>query len=167
MSAAILSVKPVYANQIMGGTKTIELRKSSMGLSAGDVILVYSSAPEQRLSFWFRVRSIESLPVEEMWGRHRDRLGIAYDDYVAYFNGAETAVGFHVGEIHTLVPIGLQDLEELVPGFVPPQGIIWLRDDFGKYRKLLPKLSVPIPEDSFPQRNFNLDFSISASRTDE
>ena len=50
-SAAILSIKPVYANQILAGTKAIELRKSSMGLSAGDVILVYSSAPEQQLGF--------------------------------------------------------------------------------------------------------------------
>jgi predicted transcriptional regulator len=162
-AAAILSIKPVYANQILAGTKTIELRKSSMGLRAGDVILVYSSAPEQRLVFWFRVRCIESLPVGEMWHRHHDRLGISHDDYSAYFSGAETAVGFHVGEIHPLMPIRLQELEELVPGFVPPQGILWLRDDFGKYRRLLPKLSDSLPEDSFPQRSLDLNFSASGN----
>jgi predicted transcriptional regulator len=56
--AAILSIKPTYANQILAGSKTIELRKSAMGLTAGDVVLVYSSAPEQRIAFWFRIKRL-------------------------------------------------------------------------------------------------------------
>lgn len=154
-NVSILSIKPVYAKQILAGTKTIELRKSSMALAARDVILVYSSTPDQQLAFWFRVRKIETLPVPEMWGRYADRLGIERADYDAYFAGGDEAVGLHIGEVHAIKPIPLEDIQRLVPGFVPPQGIIWLRDELGRYEKLFPSLSDPLPKDAFPQLAFD------------
>lgn len=155
-SAAILSIKPVYANQIVAGTKTIELRKSAMGLSADDVVLVYSSAPEQQLSFWFRIRKLETLPVAEMWRRYEDRLGIGREDYEEYFAGTDNATGLHVGEIHRLTPVALVEIRRAVEGFVPPQGMIWLRGEMSRYEKLFPRLSVPLPSDVFPQLRFDL-----------
>ncbi len=156
-NAAILSIKPVYANQILAGTKTIELRKTAMGLSAGDVILVYSSAPEQRIGFWVRVNEIETLPVDQMWQRHHERLGIGHEGYADYFSGTRSAVGFHIGEVHPLLPVSLVEIQRLVPGFVPPQGILWLRDEVGRYEKLLTALSDPLPKDIFSQQSLGLD----------
>ncbi|PWU11123.1 MAG: hypothetical protein C5B50_24050 [Verrucomicrobia bacterium] len=155
-TAAILSIKPIYANQILAGSKTIELRKSSMGLRAGDVILVYSSAPEQKLSFWFRIECVEKLPVREMWSKHHQTLGINEEDYLAYFLDVPLAVGFHVGAVHPLRPIHLAEVEELVPGFVPPQGIIWLKDELGRFRNLLARLSPALPDDVFSQQSLSL-----------
>jgi predicted transcriptional regulator len=152
-TCAIISIKPVYANQILAGTKTIELRKSSMGLSEDDVVLVYSSAPEQELAFWFRIRMVESLPVRKMWDLHGPQLGIGFDDYSAYFNGLEFAVGLHIGEVQPIVRIPLKEIESLVDGFVPPQGIIWLRDEMGRFQNLLSRLSTPLPEDVFAQQS--------------
>ncbi len=152
-AAAMLSIKPRYANKILAGSKTIELRKSSMGLNPGDVILVYSSAPEQRVTFWFPIQAIETLSIGEMWDRYQSSLGIEQEDYGEYFKGLSYAVGLHVGQIHTLTPIPLQQLEHLIPGFVPPQGLIWLRDDLGKFEGLLAALSCPLPDRVFAQQN--------------
>src|ERR1041384_1865410 len=121
-TGAIISIRPQYSNKILAGTKTIELRKSAMGLSEGDVVLVYSSAPEQRFAFWFRIQKIEALPVNKMWDSHSHQLGIGFEDYSAYFDGLTMAVGFHIGEVQPLTPIPLKEIELLVPGFVPPQG---------------------------------------------
>ncbi len=153
-SAAIISIKPFYANEILAGTKTIELRKSSMGLIPLDVILVYSSAPDQRLAFWFRVGKVETLPVAEMWKRHEDRLGIGREDYDAYFEGLQNATGLHVADVHQLQPVTLEEIQRLVPDFVPPQAIIWLKEEMGRYAQLLAKLSDPLPEDALPQLAF-------------
>ena len=71
----------------------------------------------------------------------------------AYFSGLEFAVGFHVGDVHPIVPIPLKEIEKLVAGFVPPQGIIWLRDEMGRFKTLLSKLSTPLPDDVFAQRS--------------
>jgi predicted transcriptional regulator len=156
-AAAILSIKPTYANQILAGTKTIELRKSSMGLTAGDVVLVYSSAPEQRIALWFEIKKVKELSVAEMWMQCKDLLGIDYDDYLGYFNEVDVAVGLHIGEVHPLRPISLRQIEELVPGFVPPQGLIWLRDEIGRFERLLGRLSTPLPSSVFPQQSLTFD----------
>ena len=156
-TAAVLSIKPTYVNQILAGTKTIELRKSSMGLNQGDVILVYSSAPEQRLALWFQIKAIEVLSLSEMWSRHKDRLGISYEDYLEYFREVDLAFGFHIGDVHPLTSIPLDQIEELVPGFVPPQGLIWLRDEVGRFERLLAQLSTPLPRSVFPQQSLMFD----------
>jgi predicted transcriptional regulator len=128
-----------------------------MGLAAGDGILVYSSAPEQRFAFWFRIKIIETLRIEEMWRKHHRHLGIAFEDYSGYFSGLRDAVGLHIGEVHPFHAISLSEIEELVPGFVPPQGIIWLRDEFGRFRELLSRLSSPLTDSLFPQQSLRLD----------
>ena len=156
--AAILSIKPTYANQILAGSKMIELRKSAMGLTAGDVVLVYSSAPEQRIAFWFCIKEIEALSVGEMWDRYASRLGIAHEDYLTYFSDASEAVGFHIGDVHPITPIPLTTIERLVPGFVPPQGLMWLRGEVGRFGDLLSNLSTPLPRTMFPQQTLALDF---------
>lgn len=152
-AAAILSIKPVYANRILAGTKTIELRKSSMGLHSGDIIVVYASAPEQRIHFWFQIRNVETLAVEEMWNRYSLQLGIDYKDYAEYFSEQSSAVAFHIGNIQRVTPIPLKMIEDLVPQFVPPQGLIWLRDEFGKFEQLLTALSQPLPGKIFAQQS--------------
>ena len=156
-SVALLSIKPVYAREILAGTKTIELRRSAMGLKAGDIVLVYISAPEQRLGFWFRIKTIETLPPEEMWRRYHEHLGIAEVEYRAYFDGASAAVGLHIGELHPLAsPVPLAEIQRLVPGFVTPQGLLRLREAQGRYEQLLRRLSSPLPRDAFPQQSFTL-----------
>ncbi|HSN99645.1 MAG TPA: ASCH domain-containing protein [Candidatus Nanopelagicales bacterium] len=151
-TVAILSIKPVYAQQILAGTKTIELRRSAMGLKRGDLIIVYISSPEQRLGMWFRVRDIEALPVDEMWARYHDRLGIDQEPYLAYFEGAPRAIGLHVSDLHPFEPgLPLPEIRQLVPGFVPPQGMLVIRDIRGRYQDLLARLPSPLPTDIFPQ----------------
>jgi predicted transcriptional regulator len=128
-----------------------------MGLSEGDVILVYSSAPEQRIALWFQIKTVESMSVVKMWEQRKDLLGISYEDYVQYFTDVNIAVGLHIGEVHPLTPIPLREVEQLVPGFVPPQGLIWLRDDFGRFERLLSRLSTPLPAAAFPQQSLMFD----------
>jgi predicted transcriptional regulator len=153
-SAAILSIKPQYADRILDGSKTIELRRSSMGLKRGDVVLVYVSSPEQKLAFWFRVAEVERLPVDEMWRRHAEHLGIPKPDFDAYFAGANAAVGLHVGQVCRLdPPIPLSTIQQLVPGFVPPQGMIWLNEGPSRFEQLVGSLSCPLPRDVFPQES--------------
>jgi predicted transcriptional regulator len=163
-SAVILSIKPEYARRIADGTKTIELRRSSMGLEPDDVVLVYISTPEQRFAFWFRIDRIESLGVEEMWHRYQERLGIEREPYLVYFADASTATGLHVGEVRRLTPeISLAEVRTILPGFVPPQGLIRLRDATGRYQELLARLSAPLPPDVFPQQPLFGDLTITGA----
>ena len=149
---AILSIKPEYAHRILNRTKDIELRRTQMGINSGDVLLIYTSAPEQCISGWFRVSKVETLPVDKMWKKYHARLGIGHEEYLKYFEGVEEAIGLHISEVQCLEPvIPLNDIQILVDGFFPPQGTIGIKSEFGRYGKLLEKIKPKLPDDILPQ----------------
>jgi predicted transcriptional regulator len=149
---AILSIKPEYSSQIVAGCKTIELRHTTLNLKKDDIIIVYESAPKQSLGFWFRIAATEVLPVEEMWNRYHNRLGIDFESYMAYYEGCEEAAGLHIGDVFELSPpVPLAKIKELVYDFVPPQSILWVRDNVLRFKKLLKEIYPPLPSDSVPQ----------------
>ncbi|MCK4794512.1 MAG: ASCH domain-containing protein [Desulfobacteraceae bacterium] len=154
----ILSIKPEFAYRILDGTKTIELRRSRMGVNKGDVLLLYISAPDQCLGAWFRVAKVEVSNLNDMWGSNHSFLGLDHTEYLKYFDGVSDAIGLHIGKIHHLKPvIFLSEIKNLVDGFVPPQGIIWIKSKTGRYANLIRKLNSQLPRDVLPQMSLFSD----------
>jgi predicted transcriptional regulator len=91
-----------------------------MGLNSGDVIVVYSSAPEQRIASWFQIRAIETLSIASIWNRYHDVLGIEHAEYLAHFSDLEYAVALHVGEVQRVEFYFASGDRKSVRGFVPP-----------------------------------------------
>jgi hypothetical protein len=57
-----------------------------------------------------------------------------------------------VGEVHRLNPaIPLARIKEVVPDFMPPQGVLFVRDNNGRFKKLLSMISPALPDDTFQQ----------------
>jgi predicted transcriptional regulator len=151
-NAGIISIKPEYSSKILSGSKTIELRHSTLGLEKDDFVIVYESAPKQVLGFWFRIADVETYPIASMWTKYGGRLGIDHEGYLTYFDSCTEATGLHIGEVYGLnPPIPLAKIKELVPGFVPPQGILWIRDDIWRFKKLLSIISPQLPAEVLPQ----------------
>ncbi len=151
-NVALISIKPEYSSKILNRVKEIELRRSSMGLVKNDVVIVYESAPKQTIGFWFRVADIEILPVAEMWSKYKDKLGIDKESYFSYFEGCTEATGLHIRDVFPLdTPIPLIRIKELVPNFVPPPGLIWVKDNGLRFKDLVCAISPPLPEEAFQQ----------------
>ena len=151
-NVAIMSIKPEYSSKILSHTKSIELRRSSLGLAKDDIVIVYESAPKQVIGLWFRITDVETLPVMEMWEKYSDKLGIDRDTYLSYFGDCTEATGLHIGDTFPLdPPIPLGVIRELIPDFVPPQGITWIRDDVLRFKRLVCAISPPLPSDVFRQ----------------
>jgi predicted transcriptional regulator len=151
-NVALMSIKPEYSSKILTRVKDIELRRSSMGLAKNDIVIVYESAPKQVLGLWFRIADVETLPVTEMWSKYDGKLGIDQDSYFSYFEGCAEATGLHIGDVFPLdPPISLSRIRDLVPDFVPPQGILWVRDNALRFKNLVCEISPPLPSEVFHQ----------------
>ena len=57
LTSVILSIKPIYAQAIMNGTKKVEFRKKIFKRPV-DKIFVYSSSPEQKIIGFFTISEI-------------------------------------------------------------------------------------------------------------
>ncbi len=122
-TALLLSIRPEYAQKILDGTKTAELRRVEPRLTKGDVVLVYASSPMKALLGGFTVdRVVDSRP-RTLWRAVKDRAGITYSDFINYYSGASRGYGIFFKEfIPFAKPIYLETLRKQRPDFRPPQG---------------------------------------------
>ena len=117
-----LSIRPRYAEKIIDGTKTVELRRvRPKYISTGALVLMYVSSPVKSLIGAFKVNQVVENPLGDLWKLVQNRAGISRSEFDAYFEGASTGVGIFFNEIQLFHnPIELEDLKLI--GFRPPQG---------------------------------------------
>lgn len=125
-----LSIKRIYAERIIDGSKKIELRKRSIGMELGDLILLYETTPDSIIKGGFIADKTISLPVDKMWSKYHHILGVDKEFYDIYFANCELAYGTFVYQSFGFPSISLTQLHELCPRFTPPQATINWREDW-------------------------------------
>jgi predicted transcriptional regulator len=124
----LLSVRPMFAQRILNGTKTAELRRVRPSVHVGQDVLIYSSSPTMALLASAVVERVESGPVTMMWPRVSKAAGVSHAEYLAYFDGAEIASAIWLSAISALdQPLTLSDLRKRWPWFRPPQSYCFVR----------------------------------------
>lgn len=84
----IFSIKPNYADKIMSGVKTVELRRRFTNEAPiGARAFIYSTAPTRAMVGYATISDVRRLPIEEIWRRYGDQSGIARAEFEAYFHG--------------------------------------------------------------------------------
>ena len=94
----LLSIKPQFAFAILHGQKKFEFRRNIFARQV-DVILIYATAPIQRVVGEFDVSSIISEPVPVLWKRTREYAGIDETLFFEYFQGCNIGHAIEIGEV--------------------------------------------------------------------
>jgi predicted transcriptional regulator len=88
--AVLMSVKPSYANLLVSGAKTIELRKRfPSDLPHGTRIIIYSSSPEMAVIGEVEISQVEKLEIRNLWSRAAIEAMISWEDFKEYFKGLD------------------------------------------------------------------------------
>ncbi|MFW6116349.1 MAG: hypothetical protein ACOC6F_01355 [bacterium] len=120
--ALLLSVRPKYAERILDGKKSVELRRTRPLIPDGIVLLIYVSSPVKALGAISTVQRVTSARPNELWKSVNDRAGVTRAEFEDYFFGAEEGFAIHLGRIQPLSPpLALLDLRALWPNLTPPQ----------------------------------------------
>jgi predicted transcriptional regulator len=125
-----LSIKRIYAERIIDGSKKIELRKRSIGMELGDLVLLYETTPDSIIKGGFIADKTISLPVAQMWRKYHHILGVEKDFYDQYFEKCELAYGTFIYQSFIFPAMALQQINELCPNFIPPQATINWRNNW-------------------------------------
>jgi predicted transcriptional regulator len=125
-----LSIKRIYAERIIDGSKKIELRKRSIGIELGDLILLYETAPDSMIKGGFIADKTLCLPVAQMWSKYHRILGVDKEFYDIYFENCEFAYGTFIYQSFSFSLISLKEITELCPNFIPPQATINWRNNW-------------------------------------
>ncbi len=118
----LLSIKPRFANAILSGEKTVELRRTMPRARAGTRVLVYSSAPEMALLGTAVVARVQRGSRSGIWKQFGPDAAVSRREFIAYFDGARYAVAITLTDARSLAdPVPLKELRRRAPGFHPPQ----------------------------------------------
>lgn len=86
----LLSVKPQYANLIVDGMKSVELRRRfPTDLPEGTRCLIYSSSPTQKVIGECKIESVKKLSISQLWKQTAINAMISWDDFSSYFSELE------------------------------------------------------------------------------
>ena len=118
---AIISIHPTYADAILAGKKTIELRRRIPELSSGTRLWIYATLPTGAVVGFVTIQDIARAHPTTIWKKHRNGTGVDYASFRAYFNGAKEAVAILLSAGRRVGPITIDQLREIRERFHPPQ----------------------------------------------
>ena len=121
--ALLLSIQPKYVDLILAGTKRVELRRSWPSNDIG-VVVIYSSAPIQKLVGVAFVDRIEECDLEHLWIlADANGGGVTYEELKAYVKGKKTAFGVMIDRVKVAETPG--DPKTLFANFTPPHSFLY------------------------------------------
>ncbi|WP_329001097.1 ASCH domain-containing protein [Kribbella sp. NBC_00709] len=122
----LLSLRPRFAEAILSGTKTVELRRRPVKASPGTVIVLYASAPTMAVVGTAVLVDVVALSPHTAWRRYRHTLSLSWAEFSEYLTGAEQAHLLRLDDVKELdQPLTLQTLRASAP-FQPPQSFRYL-----------------------------------------
>ncbi len=120
----LLSIRPEFAFKIFNGSKRYEYRRSIFKQKTVTTILVYVSAPVQRVVGEFEIGGIIQDQPLELWARTKEYSGISKKGFLEYFSNRTQGYAILVKNPKIYVePFRLDRLKVLSP----PQSFVYLR----------------------------------------
>jgi len=120
---AILSIKPIYANQILNGNKKVEFRKKKFKKSV-DRVYIYSSSPQKMIVGYFTIKNIVEDTPTNLWEQFNAVGGIDKESFFEYFK--DTDVGYSIVINNVAQYEEEKDPIEFMENFSAPQSYIYL-----------------------------------------
>lgn len=118
----LISLEERHANGILGGTKTVELRRRSMHVSVGSTVWIYVKMPVGCVVGCAKVTGLHTLAPITLWNRFGAVSGLRRQEFFDYFSGLPKAFALALSEpIRLASPIPLSKLRNVSSGFHPPQ----------------------------------------------
>ena len=126
----LMSIKPVFAEEILTGFKKFELRSRTADIASGDKIIMYASTPVKSLVGMFTAGRIFTLTYEElsrMYGQNQ-LPGITERDLEFMRGRKRPLLAIEVlNPIRFNEPIHLSEIRQQIPGFRPPMNYVRLK----------------------------------------
>ncbi len=125
----LLSLRPRYAQAILDGAKTVELRRTRISAPDGTLVILYATAPIRSVVGTTKLAGrFIGTPVQ-VWTYCGSRTGLTKREYDDYFRGADLATALLLAAPRPLDAWhSLAELRESQPSFRPPQSFRYVAD---------------------------------------
>ena len=123
----VLSLKPRFAEAILAGDKTVELRRTEPKIVVPTRALLYATTPVRALLGTCVITSVESADLAVLWREYGSRTALLYHEFHQYFEGVDVGTALTLAQPREFSrKIPLQDLRATPRSFRPPQSFAYV-----------------------------------------
>lgn len=124
--ALLLSLHPRFAESILKGTKSVEIRRKRPSAAPGMPIILYATVPTGAFIGTARISKTYTATPRDVWSQHHRNIGLSRDEFDSYLSGSPRASALVLSDVRRLDrPVTLAEIRAAVP-FQPPQGYRYL-----------------------------------------
>lgn len=118
----LLSIRPRHVENILNGSKTVELRRIRPQVTTGQPVAIYATLPVAAVVATCRVRKMDVAVPAAIKARHLGHAAVSAAEFDVYFAGSDHAVAIHLDEIAVLEnPVTLNEIRSRRSAYNPPQ----------------------------------------------
>ena len=110
-----MSIKPRYAEEILNGEKTVEIRRTHFRANSEDSVLIYATRPVAGIIGYFTIDSVHYENVDEIWNTYGNKTGLSYTEYQEYVKGCKKACAIVIGDSYSSAGKKLADIHVRIP----------------------------------------------------
>lgn len=110
----LISVKPRFADAIIAGSKTVELRRRPLNVVKRSRLVFYATAPVKAIVAVATVAALDFGTPEELWERYGPVLALSKEEFDNYFtNNEERGYAYLLNSVRELPkPVPLQTMRQ-------------------------------------------------------
>lgn len=86
--SVLLSVRPRFARALLGGTKTVEIRRRFPDVTAGTTVVIYSSTPDKAVLGTMRSAGLDRSTPAQIWRDYSTVMDLTRTQLTEYLHGA-------------------------------------------------------------------------------
>lgn len=119
----LLSIKPIFAEQIFSGMKKYEFRRTIFKDQNVRTVVVYASSPIKQVIGEFEVEEVICAKIPTLWRRTYRNAGLSKQEFCQYFTGKDKGYAIKIRKTRKYKkPLSLsRDLK-----VAPPQSFVYL-----------------------------------------
>ena len=130
MRQAIISLKPRYADLVLSGKKSVELRNRIVRLKPGTTIWIYATRPVGRIVAFAEVKAVVHGEPTLIWKRFKKYICIEKAEFNSYTEDRKRVSAVTLTRVQKLTERPTLDgIRELTGAFHPPQFYAYLTSE--------------------------------------
>jgi predicted transcriptional regulator len=118
---AIISIRPKFAEAILEGDKSVELRRRIPTLEMGTRLWIYATRPTAAIIGSVVVEKVQKGTPAKIWKIFAKEAAITKSEYELYFDGSHEAIAILLQSATRTSPVHIDVLRDIWEGFHPPQ----------------------------------------------
>ena len=128
----VLSLKARFAEAILAGDKSVELRRTEPKIFVPTRALLYATTPVRALLGTCIIAGVRSADPRMLWNEYGPCTGVSYPEFQQYFEGVAIGTALTLTHPKPLDPkIPLEVLRASPRGFRPPQSYAYVDTQTG------------------------------------